>query len=367
MSSNEDLKSFIEQLITQTTDKTNEKIDSLHTSLKTEIGNIRNELSEHTNRIEKVENEIKSIDKSDKIEELSLQIELLKQDRLRNNIRLTGLPPVAFNDPDEAILRIDDILQTELIPSDYIVHADRNKSSLILSFTSHSLKRHVMDQMRKKQTLLVEEIYDNIKSNSRIYMNDQLTPYFAKVFQSAWQAKKAGAIYSASSLGGRIRVRKFENGPSHIIETETQLKAKLDMELMDTQHAQTEATNSQQANDTQSETPKSADSAEARKFREKNFTHIRRPIHPSNRSNQPQSSNKNSFRTSTRPNNRQTQIDFEPRPTNNNKRNNRYVNSLEYKSQQPTDKRRQTAPDQQSAYDPQYRRNYQKKLLSYTR
>lgn len=154
----EDLKLFresIEKLITST----NDKIDSFHTTIKTDIGTIRNELAEHNTRIEKVESEVKSNNNNGQIEELQLQIELLKQDRLRNNIRITGLPPIAFNDPDEAILRIDSILKADLVPSDYTFHTDRNKSSLIVSFTSQSLKRYVMEQMRNKQNLFVRDLW----------------------------------------------------------------------------------------------------------------------------------------------------------------------------------------------------------------
>lgn len=148
--------------------ETNKKIESFHTDIKSE-------LTEHNARIVKLENDFKNVDKSEKIEELTLQIELLKQDKLRNNIRVTGIPPEALTDPDETILRIDKVLQTQLIPSDYLVHTDRNKTSLIISFTSASMKRFVMNQMRKKKSLFAEEIDDSTRSNSQIYINDQLT------------------------------------------------------------------------------------------------------------------------------------------------------------------------------------------------
>lgn len=110
-----------------------------------------------------------------------------------------------------------------MLPTDYSVYSDRNKSSIIVCFDSFALKRHTMDAMRKKQSLFAEEIYQSVTSNSRVYANDHLTPYFANIFQCAWRAKKDGLIASASSLGGKIRVRKSEYSPSHTINTESQL------------------------------------------------------------------------------------------------------------------------------------------------
>lgn len=130
---------------------TNDKIDAIQSTFSTQIASVRTELSDHKNRIENVESELKTTNNnSEIINKLSLEIELLKQDRLRNNIRFTGLPQIAYNDPEEAILLIDSVLHTDLIPSDYTLYADTHKSSIIVSFSSYTLKRHVMDAMRKK-------------------------------------------------------------------------------------------------------------------------------------------------------------------------------------------------------------------------
>lgn len=37
---------------------------------------------------------------------------------------------------------------------------------------------------------MTEELFDDTESNSQIYISDQLTPYFAKIFQLARVAKK---------------------------------------------------------------------------------------------------------------------------------------------------------------------------------
>lgn len=184
----DDLKKVLLESMKEHHAKTNENIEKLHDTFKADIDSIRSDLSTHNDRLSKVENDIKSNNCAVQLEELTIQIEQLKQDKLRNNLRITGLPENAYNDPDEAVLRIADILNIDIIPSDYTVYADRFKSSIILCFSSYPLKRHFMDAMRSKQSLFVEEIFEGIKSNARIYANDQLSPYFAKIFQRAWQA-----------------------------------------------------------------------------------------------------------------------------------------------------------------------------------
>lgn len=180
----------LKNLIESKFDETNGKIESMKTALQTDINTIRTSLAQHNDRITSIEQKLSSIDDDTQIDEIRIQIELLKQDRLRNNIRLTGLPPVAFEDPTETVFAIDSILNLNLVPSDIIVYADRNKSSLIVSFASHTHKRMIMNALQQRKSLLAEEIFTSIDSKSNIFANDQLTPYFANIFQAAWKAKK---------------------------------------------------------------------------------------------------------------------------------------------------------------------------------
>lgn len=105
-------------------------------------------------------------------------------------------------------MKIIDVLKLELLPSDFVAYSDRNQASIILTFDHQAHKRLFMSALRQRNELLVEEIFTSIRSNSKIYCIDQLTPYFASLFQKACDAKKQKLIYSASSLGDRIKIRK---------------------------------------------------------------------------------------------------------------------------------------------------------------
>lgn len=213
----------ISDLIEKKFEETNQKLETIQSTLQNDIAIIRTDLGQHNDRITSIERDIRAIQESSQMNEIKIQIEVLKQDRLRNNIRLTGLPPVAFDKPTDTVFAIDNVLQLSLIPSDFTVYADKHKSSLIISFANYSHKRTFMSTLQQRKSLLAEEVFPAIQSNSNIFVNDQLTPYFAKLFQAAWQAKKDGHIHSASSLGGRIKVKRNESSPAMTIETHQQL------------------------------------------------------------------------------------------------------------------------------------------------
>lgn len=213
----------ITNLIEKNFGETNKKLESLQSTLENDIATIRTDLGQHNDRITTIEQDIRAIQESSRFNEIEIQIEMLKQDRLRNNIRLTGLPPIAFDNPTETVIAIDGILHLSLMPSDFTVYADKHKSSLMISFANYSHKRSFMSSLQQRKSLLAEEVFPSIQSNANIFANDQLTPYFAKLFQAAWQAKKEGRIHSASSLGGRIKVKRNETSAAITIETHQQL------------------------------------------------------------------------------------------------------------------------------------------------
>lgn len=353
--------------------KTNEKIDQLHNALKTEIDSVKTELTAHGSRLDKVESDLVNANSSEKIAELSLQVELLKQDKLRNNIRITGLPQNAFDDPDEAILRIADTLSIDIIPSDYVVYGDRHKSSLIVCFHSFVHKRIMMDAMKKKQSLFVEEIYESVQSNARIYCNDQLSPYFANIFQLAWRAKKDGCIYSATSIGGRIRVKKHENSSLHTIQTEAELIQYIANQMdTESQPNETSQRSHNKAITSKDNSPKSIDSTAARNIRDKPFTHQRQSNNQAKPTGPQQSSNRFHHRPHT-----STNQNYQRNSNNHResfqKRNNRHVTSLDHHSQQPITKKNRYTSNSNSTPDPNrsefrdYRRQYRDRLRGFTK
>lgn len=210
----------LEALIQIKFTETNAKIETSTHTIQTELAVVRTEIESHATRLNKLENGIEMTASINQIDDLKLQIEQLKQSNLRNNLRITGLPPIAFENPYETIAQIDELLNVQLLSSDYSCYADKHGSSIIVAFVNYVHKRRVMDELRRRESLFAEKLFPDVQSNSRVYANDQLSPYFAHLFQSAWTAKRNGLLFSATSLGGRIRVRKTANSELITIETD---------------------------------------------------------------------------------------------------------------------------------------------------
>lgn len=209
MSEMDELRKFIKDEFTNT--------NSIVESVEKKVCDIVKQVDHNNTRINKLEDY--SAADNHRLDKLEYQIELMNQDRLRNNLRLTGLPPAAFERVESAVMQIINVLKLNLVPSEFTAYADQSKYSIIVSFDHQTHKRLFMNALRQRKTLLVEEVFPSTQSNSKIYCNDQLTPYFSKLFQSAWQAKREKQIHSASSTGGRIKIRKNENSKLITVES----------------------------------------------------------------------------------------------------------------------------------------------------
>lgn len=228
MTTLDSIQTQIQSLIDVQFPTTNAKIDDISKALNDRIDKISSDVAEHAERLYTLESHAATDNRC--IQSMSREIERLKQDRLRNNLRITGIPSNAAENATKIVMKIINIIRTELLPTDFNAYKDRNKSSIIIAFNSYALKRCFIDAIREKREILVEEVLPDTRSNGKIYCNDQLTPFFAELFQKAWKEKKANKLFAVSSVGGRIRVRKCENSEYITIETEQQFNDIIDVD-----------------------------------------------------------------------------------------------------------------------------------------
>lgn len=167
---------------------------------------------------------------TDKIEWLLGNIELLKQDKLKNYICISGVPVDLINDDNTAdiIIAIAKKFGIELNKSQFSSYTVANKKFIIAQFFNAKHKSSLKSKLRVKRSLMVEEVF-NQQHNSQIYINDHLTPHFNHLFLMARRAKKDGALVSATSSGGKVRVRKNANDAPTTITNENQLTALIGM------------------------------------------------------------------------------------------------------------------------------------------
>lgn len=160
------------------------------------------------------------------IETLQISIESLKQEQLKNNISVSGVPAnlLKNNKCAEAIIKIANKLDVQLDSSHFTAYTVSNGKLIVAHMHNIQHKQIIIDKIRAKKSLMVEEVF-NTKSNSQIYVNDQLTPYHSKLFQIARMAKRETKIVSVTSYGGKVKVRKcIGDAPIHIT-SEKQLKS----------------------------------------------------------------------------------------------------------------------------------------------
>lgn len=208
---------------------TREHIDSL----KDQIATYTRETNDKIHNLNKEVQEVKTNNaaNTDRIELLEINMELLKQDRLRNNICISGVPVNIINKMNisDVVVSIGHSLGYEFTGSLFNAYTIAGNRFIIVHFYNLKHKQTLINKIRVKKSLMVEEVFDN-ESNSQIYLNDHLTPYFNQLYLMARTAKKEGKLASATSFGGKIRARKDLNDAPVTITNEKQLIEMIDAE-----------------------------------------------------------------------------------------------------------------------------------------
>lgn len=207
---------------------------------KEDIGNFTKEIetiaAETTSKLERLDERVENVTatctlNTDRIESLEAAVESLKQDQLKNNLCVSGVPAelVKDNNSADAVIAIAKVLGVELTRQQFTSYTVANDKFIIVNVFNIKYKKMMMNKIRAKKSLMVEEAFKH-KSNSQIYLNDHLTPYYSSLFLLARRAKKEGKISSVSSYGGKIRARKSQNEAPIVITTEKQLQALIDLD-----------------------------------------------------------------------------------------------------------------------------------------
>lgn len=202
-------------------------------SSKEDIGDIKSYITEYKRETDekidevnqKVENAVLvGSQNADKIDTLQASIEVLKQDQLKSNVCVSGVPPqlIGNSSTSDIIIRIAQVLGISINNNNFSSYAIANNKFIIVRFFNLKHKQQLINKIRVKRSLMVEECFEGT-SNSQIYVNDHLTPYFNKLYLIARNAKKEGKLASATSFGGTIKARKNANDAPVTITYERQL------------------------------------------------------------------------------------------------------------------------------------------------
>lgn len=221
--------------ITECAKNTDDKIEHSLMGIKNEVTELKNEAE--NNKI--------------KVTELEKNVEILKQEKLKNNVRISGIPAIKI-DPISLVYNICNLLDIEITDDEFVAYKTKTANFIIIQFENYRKKSTFLRKISDKKSIMAEEIFDDVTSNSQIYANDQLTPYFAKLFHLARMAKRDGKIYLTSSRGGKIRIKTKENSPFQFIFCEHDL---LQLINNDTQQSNNSASTSTQDNNNNNKSP----------------------------------------------------------------------------------------------------------------
>lgn len=212
-------------------------------TIKSQIITSNTETAEKVNNIEDKVNSMKDTQQqhADKIQSLEINLELLKQEQLKNNVCISGIPDSIIkseNNTSKIVSAIAKSLNVDINMSQFSSYAVAGNKFIITHFYNLKYKQMLLNKIRIKKSLMVEEVFQSVRSNSQVYLNDHLTPYFNKLYLMARNAKKQGFLASASSYGGKIRARKNVDDVPSLITSESQLQSIIDsdMSLNTTQH-----------------------------------------------------------------------------------------------------------------------------------
>lgn len=212
-----------------------------------------------------------SVENANQIESLQESIEQLKQEQLKCNICVSGVPPnLIINDnTGELIIQIALKLGVDINRSQFSSYAIAKNKFIIVKFHEIKHKQQLLGKLRARKSLMVEEVFSG-QSNSQIYINDHLTQYFNNLYLIARQAKKGGNLASATSFGGKIRARKNRSDAPILITNEKQLRMLIDTEQSDTQNIPTQPEANDMDIDGESQTSKPSRSSSANRNRNNN-------------------------------------------------------------------------------------------------
>lgn len=200
-------------------------IDVLKTQMVTHTEETASKITKITERVDHIDS--CSTQNAERIDQLEASIEILKQDQLRNNICISGIPSDTIDNigTTDIVIAIAKTLGVEFARNNFTSYPVAGNKFIIVNMYNLRNKQSLLNKIRIKKSLMIEEVFKSTKSNSQVYLNDHLTPYFNRLFLIARKAKKDGLLASATSYGGKIRARKSIDEPPTVITTEKQLQA----------------------------------------------------------------------------------------------------------------------------------------------
>ncbi len=165
-----------------------------------------------TRQIEKLQHENSM--KDDKIQEITLKLDIFEQTQYDNDVQLVGLPESKDKENDlKKVLKLVHTTVGHKIKEDEIVEiirlgrkSEEKARDTIVKFKTKKIRETLYSNRKKSAS--------NKKIEQNVYINDRLTSYRKGLFYAARQLYKRKKIAAAWTQHGNILVRKeLEDAP----------------------------------------------------------------------------------------------------------------------------------------------------------
>lgn len=177
---------------------------------------------------------------------IEAQLDELKQDKLTNNVLITGFRDNCF-EPTETVQKIFTCINADIKNTDIkkinFINTNNSKTNNQLSqqrsvvssfieveFTNFAAKKLLQDKMKEKGTLFTKEVGLNYQKDHRIYVRDKLTRFRAKLLRDTIIMKNRLQLKYVWVNYQKIHIRKDDNSKTYVIHTKEDLfKTEIDI------------------------------------------------------------------------------------------------------------------------------------------
>jgi hypothetical protein len=192
-------------------------------------------VSQTTSRVGKLE---------DSVNQLTQQVNFLKQERLQQNLVITGIPKSNTNDLIKYIINIATNVEMTInqpdITNAFMIKTN-NLSKHIVKFADAETRNNIL-RARRKRSIYTDEIGVSTCPRTQVFITEDLTIYTQKLFFNARKLKKEakfetiftenGFVYAVKdAYSGRIKIVSTDQVNKLLLEYKNRTRKKMSNNL----------------------------------------------------------------------------------------------------------------------------------------
>lgn len=177
------------------------------------MGKVESRVEAHHNRLDIIEHKLDKL--SEQSETIHTANEVFKQNLLRNNLVVVGIPNDYGDDTNQIIFNIAAILKVKINRNDIIqsYRVKKSYSGLIVVRFAATERRDELLRNKQKISISLGDLFEltGDSASKPIYLNAHVTPYFGKLSAKARTAIKENLIHSFNISTRGLMVKSTMN------------------------------------------------------------------------------------------------------------------------------------------------------------